>query len=269
MFRNNPDGAGFMYADGKNVYIVKGLTTLGDFNRELNKIRKKAVDVPIVMHFRITTHGGTSKGMTHPFALTDDLNTLTATRATVPCAVAHNGVIPMTSYAKKLSDTAEFVSRYMTKLLDPEHIDVDVLDVIEEVIQSKMCILTADGDVHLLGSFVQDGNGLFYSNESYKTPRKYRGSGSGFFAPVYSYNSGAFSGALYPDCNGRTNCAECADEIDCYGAYTLSNPHAFKNAWNDCDGVCEYCKKEGDCLTMWSDCNPYNPRNYHNNGGAL
>lgn len=254
MFRNNPDGAGFMYADGKHVYIVKGLMTLGEFNRELNKIRKNAQELPVVMHFRITTHGGTSKGMTHPFALTANVQELTATRNTTACGVAHNGMIPITSYAKKMSDTAEFISRYMVKLLDPQNVDVDVLDIIEEVIESKMCILTADKDVHLLGQFTTDGNGVFYSNDSYKSPRKYRA--PSFTAPYY-YGAGA----LYPDCNGGA-CYECAEELNCFGTFSAGNPNAFTTCADDCD----LCKFEGDCLGHYSDNNPYNPRIYNAKG---
>lgn len=232
MFKNNPNGAGFMYSDGKNVYIKKGFMTLGEFNAELNKV-KAHIEYPFVLHFRITTNGGTSKGLTHPFPLSADVKELTAVKATTNVGIAHNGIIPMTDYAQKgVSDTAEFIRRYMTKLIRSEtDIDGDILDIIEECINSKMAILTASSDVHLIGKFVQDGNGVYYSNTSYQKKKQKTATTA---TKLYQY---------------PTN-----DTYDYWSAYPTYVP--------DCDGHCRYCKYELDCIGEWSSINPYAPSNY-------
>lgn len=223
MFRNNPNGAGFMYSDGKKVYIQKGFMTIGDFNNALNRV-KKHVEYPFVLHFRITTNGGTSKGLTHPFPLSDELKTLTATNTKTNIGIAHNGIIPLTDYANKISDTAEFIRKYMTRLIHTEtDIDSDMLDIIEACIDSKMAILTASADVHLIGAFIQDGNGIYYSNDSYKKAR-----------------------------TAKTKTYAHRDITDYYTNYT---PY--------CDGYCSCCKYEYDCFGSWSSRNPYEPLTYN------
>ena len=233
MFKNNPNGAGFMYSDGQNVYIQKGFMTLGDFNSALNKV-KEHTEYPFVLHFRITTNGGTSKGLTHPFPLSSDIKELTATSFTTDVGIAHNGIIPMTAYATKgVSDTAEFIRRYMTKLIhSADDIDADVLDIIETCIESKMVIMNSYGDVDIIGDFVEDGNGILYSNTSFQKGRKKTtAKKTTSFSKSYTWDTYDYSDYTYP-----------------------YNPN--------CDGYCSYCKSEFDCLGMWSSVNPYNPVNY-------
>lgn len=221
MFRSNPDGAGFMYADGKKVYIQKGFMTLSDFNKALNKVKHRT-DLPFALHFRITTHGATSGGLCHPFPLSEDITELTATKLTAEVGVVHNGIISMCNYADKISDTAEFIRRYMVKLC-ANGINADILTCIDKLIGSKMVVLEADKNAHLIGDFVQDGNGVYYSNESYKPISKQK-SKSYFSINPYQY------------------------EYDFY---------------KDCNGICEYCKHEKDCFGYYSYCNPYLPSNYN------
>ena len=243
MFNNNPDGAGLMYSDGERVIIKKGFMTLGAFNSALSDIRDRASDIPIVMHFRITTHGGTSAGMTHPFPVTDDVKKLAELEIETGLGVAHNGIISMTSYAKALSDTAEYVRRYMTKLLR-DGVDADILDIIEESIGSKMCILERDMSAHLLGDFIQDGNGVFYSNDSYK-PASKRGTKktSWSYTPSYWSNYDRWS---YVD-----------------DALTTDTERDFIRDCEDADGACDLCKRERECYGDWTEYNPYAPERYN------
>lgn len=232
MFNNNPHGAGFMYSDGQNVYIQKGFMTLGDFNTALNKV-KHHVEYPFIMHFRITTNGGTTKGLTHPFPLSADIKELTATASTTDIGIAHNGIIPLTAYATKISDTAEFIRRYMTKLItDVDDIDADMLDIIESCIDSKMAILTKYGDVDIIGKFVEDGNGILYSNTSYQKGRKKTATPKYYTATPKAYS---------------------------YDTYDYMTNYPYLP---NCDGYCRYCKYEIDCIGNWSTVNPYNPYNY-------
>lgn len=226
MFKNNPNGAGFMYSDGKAVYIQKGFMTLGEFNTALNRVREHT-EYPFVLHFRITTNGGTSKGLTHPFPLSADIKELTATQSTVDIGIAHNGIIPMTAYANKISDTAEFIRRYMVRLIQNEaDIDSDRLDIIEACIDSKMAILTASADCHLIGDFIADGNGIYYSNSSFQKKKQ---------TTTKKYYLSKWSDETYD--------------------YMTSQSY--------CDGYCRWCKYEYDCFGEWSSGNPYEPQAYN------
>lgn len=177
MFRHNPDGAGFMYTDSGRVQIIKGLMTYSAFQNELAKVRHK-IDSPFIFHFRIATHGGISQEMTQPFPLSGRRSKLRALRQTADVGIAHNGIIMMCNDARKMSDTAQFISQYMTRICTgAQPFDNINLDIIESCIDSKMCILESNGDVHILGhGWVQDG-ALMFSNSSYleyskKTARK-------------------------------------------------------------------------------------------------
>ena len=230
MFNNNPDGAGFMYSDGKAVYIKKGFMLLDEFNRELNKVKER-IEYPFVLHFRITTNGGTNKGMCHPFPLSSDEKMLKSTRLKADCGIAHNGIIPLTSYAQKISDTAEFIKKYMSKMF-MNGIDDDLLDLVEECINSKMVILEKNQNVHLLGDFVEDGNGVFYSNTSYRKASKTKTKSK---SKNNYYGFSSFDSVYF----------------DSYMSYKCYNDE------------CDLCKYEKDCIGQYSDYNPYNPRQYN------
>lgn len=194
-FENNPDGAGFMYAIGGMVYGFKGFMKWQDFKQALKAHKRDGV--PFVIHFRITTHGGTSKEMCHPFPLSDyaeDMK-LTAWRARV--GIAHNGVIPMCNGGGGYSDTAEFISTYGTALIDSEtwYNDARKIDLLEECIASKMCVLSGNGHAQLVGDF-EKADGVYYSNSSYKTARRKSYTWQDYSAYDW-YNGYAYGGAAY------------------------------------------------------------------------
>lgn len=73
MWAGNPDGAGVMYAQDGKVRIDKGFMKLSDLEAHLDKL-ERSLDLTatgVVLHFRITTHGGTCPENCHPFPLTD------------------------------------------------------------------------------------------------------------------------------------------------------------------------------------------------------
>ena len=59
MFKNNSDGAGFMYAVDNKLIIQKGYMTFRSFMSALKKLEQKydLTEIPLVMHFRIATSG--------------------------------------------------------------------------------------------------------------------------------------------------------------------------------------------------------------------
>jgi hypothetical protein len=175
---NNPDGAGFMYAASGTVHIQKGFMALKDFKSAIDKL-KKSVDVtntPMVLHFRITTHGGTAPGNTHPFPVTEKLPLLQMTKSKAPLAVAHNGVIGIKPSQKDISDTMEYIVSQLAPLyqLKKDFYRQDAgKKLIYNFIRSKMAFLDGAGRIETVGDFTRGDDGLLYSNSSYKARTVY------------------------------------------------------------------------------------------------
>lgn len=173
MWYNNRDGAGFMYAKDGNVHIEKGFMTLKDFKKALERLEKTidVVNTPIVLHCRITTHGGTTPGNCHPFPVTEKLPLLRMTKCKAPLAVAHNGIIDIKPSQEDISDTMEYI---MTQLAPLYQLKKDFYKqpagkkLIYNFIRSKMVFLDGTGRIETIGDFITGKDGILYSNASYK-----------------------------------------------------------------------------------------------------
>lgn len=224
MFNNNPDGAGFMYADNNAVHIVKGLMNYQEFTQELSKV-KHLVNNPFVFHFRIATHGGVNKGMTQPFPLTDKTKKLRALRIDCDTGIAHNGIISLCNDARDISDTALFIKRYMTRICATKNPFDDInLNIIESCIGSKMAILEASGRCHIIGRGWKTSGDLYFSNDSYidwfsGSSRKSRKKHSKSYHDFYSLNN-QYDIDPIAFCDGH--CTTCYNYDQCYGTYTAS-----------------------------------------------
>lgn len=170
-FNSNPHGAGFMYAENGRVYIEKGFMTWTSFKKAFKPFKNRT-DLPLVIHFRITTHGGTEQGLTHPFPLTSNINELKSTRMITNVGIAHNGFIALTDYADKgMSDTSEFVRKYANVIItSPKwYNNPNANKLLAEVIGSKMLVLSNDGHGEVVGDGWIEENGVMYSNDSFKS----------------------------------------------------------------------------------------------------
>jgi len=170
-FQSNPDGAGFMWADGKIVQIRKGFMKFDDFiealDREVPWYERK--DTAIVMHFRIATHGKVQPGCCHPFPLTDDKKMMAATSTKSRIGVAHNGVIQGRTTNDNWSDSMDFIAYVMTPLMrmNPSFMhNSNALDLLEGACDSKLAILDNAGDIATVGHFYEE-DGVLYSNTSF------------------------------------------------------------------------------------------------------
>lgn len=181
-FENNPDGAGFMYAYNKKVYIEKGLMTFNKFWKALQDVRKKIGDnVPYVLHFRISTQAGRRNDCTHPYPLSDRMEDLRKLSTTTNIGIAHNGIISLTStgysYTKTITynDTMEFITDYLSLIIKNKdyYKDKDTLTLIERLCESKLAILDEDGHCQIIGKGWILENGIFYSNTSYLAKKVY------------------------------------------------------------------------------------------------
>ena len=174
MWHSNPDGAGIMYNFEGRVHIEKGFMKLDDFLTALDRISKTVdlTDAGVVMHFRITTHGGTKPENTHPFPISDNLAVLKKLRSTTRLGVAHNGIIHNTPRSKDISDTMEYVLSQLSPLsrLCPEfYTNPDALLLVKNAVGSgnKLAFLTGTGAIHTVGDFVEH-DGMLYSNHTYE-----------------------------------------------------------------------------------------------------
>ena len=197
-YENNPDGAGFAFnTDDGRVKILKGFMTWESF-LETYKTYHDKYDFKnrgVLIHFRITTHGGTCPECTHPFPLTSDAGTLQKLSSTSEYAVIHNGIISLTgTEAHKLthmSDTMVFISKYMSKIASYKNWfnNPVTFELIYDLAESKIAVLRGDGTIKSTYGFTKDEeDGNFYSNDTYKTARvKYT---TKYLAPAgypYSY----------------------------------------------------------------------------------
>ena len=173
MWYRNPDGAGIMYTRDGKVCIEKGFMKLSDFENHLDKLRK-SIDLDktaVVMHFRITTHGGTKPANTHPFPITDSIQRLQATRTCSTVGVAHNGIIHSVTPRKGISDTMEYIATQLAPLsraLPDWYHNPDALTLVQNAINSKLAVLTGAGEIITVGDFETD-KGIMYSNGSFRS----------------------------------------------------------------------------------------------------
>lgn len=176
MWYVNPDGAGFMYAKDGVVHIEKGFMSLDSFLARLERLGKE-IDLTahsLVMHFRITTHGGTKPENCHPFPVSDNLPVLRKLHNKAKLGVAHNGIIPITTRDKTISDTMEYIMSQLAPLhrFAPNfYKNPDAMLLVKNAIQSKMCFMDTSGNLYTVGDFVEDG-GMLYSNTSYQSSYK-------------------------------------------------------------------------------------------------
>jgi len=175
---NNPDGAGFMYAKESSVYIEKGFMKLKSLKVALKKVEKKVdvVNTPIILHFRITTSGGTSPENCHPFPITEKLPLLQMRKSKAPLAVAHNGIIDIKPSKKDISDTMEYIISQLAPLyqLKKDFYKHEAgKKLVYNAIKSKMAIMDGNGYIATVGDFITSDDGLLYSNTSYKARTLY------------------------------------------------------------------------------------------------
>lgn len=177
MWKRNSDGAGFMYAHGGNVHIEKGFMTFKEFKIALNAFKERynttdCKDFPMVFHFRITTHGGTSRENTHPFPVSDKEEHLKALDVLAPLGMAHNGVIRSVDATTSMSDTMVFIKEIVTPLRRITKTFTEKYNTLLKAAigYSKLAFLDKDGEITTLGEFEEE-DGVLYSN-LYHKPHK-------------------------------------------------------------------------------------------------
>ena len=196
MWDGNRDGAGIMYVENGKVHIEKGFMKYKSFAKKLYELERRLdmTKTPVVMHFRITTHGGTKPENTHPFPITDSVGALRKLNGVYDIGVAHNGIIHIVPRSG-ISDTMEYIASQLAPLkraIPRFYENKHAMQLVKNAIESKMAFLTQEGNIYTVGDFVED-KGVLYSNTSFrKTVNRYR-SGS------YSYYDSNFDWSKFYD----------------------------------------------------------------------
>lgn len=199
-WKNNDDGAGFMYAEQGKLHIQKGFLSFDHFMSKYTPHEEK----PCVVHFRIATHGHINKDNTHPFQVSETLG------------FVHNGIISNVSCASDVSknDTHHFNEQYLKKLYeqDKNFIYKDIYkNLIAKFIgSSKLIFLNNEGESTIINkSLGKEDNGVWYSNHSYKpsTPTplpNYQPIKNNSVAPPQNvFKQGSDVYVKHPRCKGR------------------------------------------------------------------
>lgn len=202
MWFRNPDGAGIMYAHNGKVHIEKGFMEYDDFCDKLEELNRKydLKNMAVVMHFRITTHGGTKPGNCHPFPISDSVGMLSKLKLNTDIGVAHNGIIDIKP-RKGISDTMEYIAGQLAplyKAVPQFYKNKHLMQMVEYAIDSKMAFLTKEGNIYTIGKFMEH-NGMKYSNESYQNAATFR-----------DYCFSNWEGGGWQDSEIPTNAAEIA-----------------------------------------------------------
>lgn len=194
MWKGNPDGAGIMWVENGKVRIAKGLMKQKRFEAFLTELSSKIdmVKTPIVMHFRITTHGGTKPENCHPFPITENLGLLQKLNSTCEIGVAHNGILSFTP-RQGISDTMEYILTQLSvikRINRKFYMERKFLELISNATAgSRLCFLTSNGEIVTTGVWEKDESGLLYSNSNYKKIRLTYGMYTDAWSSYYDYNT--------------------------------------------------------------------------------
>lgn len=219
---SNRDGFGAMYRRNDGcIQIDKGYMSLQEVLTWRERNAERLRDTDVVMHFRLSTHGGVSQGNTHPFPITHNIEDLRRLSFVCRRAIAHNGVLNEFGKAKStLSDTMIFV-----KHLAGMTVETFVGSAISKQV-GKFCYMNAT-DTIMFGQFNEE-KGIFYSNYGFRT--------SG--VSVYSYNGGCANTASF--LSEKEDVLKSPCDRDCHSC--TKEPCIWEICGSQHD--CEHCEHE-------------------------
>lgn len=165
MFKANPNGAGFMYADGGKVHFEKGF-----FSAEALIKRYRAcvsADMSAVVHCRITTHGATCPQLCHPFPIVQKHAKEFKQRGEADLCMAHNGILPASAWAwfadDRDSDSSAYAHRLALEGLCRLPMPWEAERMEREIGLNRIALMDGEGDVLMLGRWEKVA-GIWFSN---------------------------------------------------------------------------------------------------------
>ncbi len=197
--KRNNDGAGFAIKrknpedKKRNIFISKGYMKPNPLEL-LESIQYQDIkkEDELIIHLRFTTSGGVSKDNCHPFGIPDKENKglidVHNHNINFP-VVAHNGtfydfvtdktIVGWNNYyadIKEKSDSYKFVEELLVNknllrtFVERENKNDFFFD--SYILNNKLSFLFPDRKMLLIGDFIEESDGMMYSNEYYKTPFK-------------------------------------------------------------------------------------------------
>jgi hypothetical protein len=154
-FRTNPDGAGFAWADKHGVHVSKGYMDPLSAVTAMLKLPKEA---PKLLHFRIGTHGAIVPEFCHPFPVVNHQASMYSLEGTWDRVLVHNGI--MEKFGKNTeinSDSSEFAMRLAAGTASFKDVTSG----------NKVAVLDKDKGNTLVGKWIEEAPGLYYSNKDY------------------------------------------------------------------------------------------------------
>lgn len=220
----NSDGAGLMYVNhDKKVVIEKGFMKFEDFYKRLEELDNEynLKNKALVMHFRITTQGGTNPYNCHPFPISNKKSDLKATY--IECdqvGMAHNGTIKLCSNSseKDMSDTQLFIRDYLYHIYKNNktfYQDEAIRNMIKNIGGSKFCFLDKNEKIFIIGDWIEESTGVLYSNESYLY--------SSYSSYIYGYEDDSINSYLNEPTHYSINESSYNQELDLFDAELETN----------------------------------------------
>lgn len=165
-WENNFDGAGLLWVNSAgNLETFKELNSFKVFFKKYSEIRANHRG-PVVLHFRIGTHGNHAEYNLHPFLISPEIG------------FVHNGVFRLPEIEKKYSDTWHFNSLILQTMKSPARLfklGSNESHLINHFVggSSKLIFLNRKEDWRIFNEAAGhwDKFGNWYSNHSYKASK--------------------------------------------------------------------------------------------------
>lgn len=152
--KNNSDGIGFALLAGNMAHVSKGYETLDEFKLQWDITHD--LNIPFVIHFRISTGSEVNSANCHPFDIQNNPKHLHYKSERI---LFHNGIVGQSTL--KQSDTSILADCLRGMSLSKA-------DKLLKLFNSSRFLMFWRGKVYLYGTWIKD-NGLYYSNSSYKS----------------------------------------------------------------------------------------------------
>lgn len=167
-WENNYDGAGLLWVNESGALeTFKELNSFKVFFKKYSAVRKSTRG-PVVLHFRIGTHGNHAEYNLHPFLISPEIG------------FVHNGVFRLPEIEKKYSDTWHFNALILQTMKAPARLfklGSNESHLINHFVgsSSKLIFLNRKGDFRIFNESAGhwDKSGNWYSNNSYKASKFY------------------------------------------------------------------------------------------------
>tara|TARA_R110000824_G_scaffold8714_1_gene39390 strand:+ start:3043 stop:3984 length:942 start_codon:yes stop_codon:yes gene_type:complete len=185
----NKDGGGIAWIEDGHVRWEKGMHVTSVFIMDI--IKKEKIQLPIIVHFRIATHGAIDTPLCHPFAISGKIDETLSSGRDPEGVLFHNGIwrdykevalkLLMNRQKAKLFDGDVSDSRVMAWLV--RYMGMNYLSMIDE----KVCVLTPKG-IQTFGKGWTTVDKIDCSNSNFEKKQSYTTSYPNYYGGGH-YNS--------------------------------------------------------------------------------